>query len=320
MKKIKEQKNKLTLKTPINLQRKIDEIFKLIMKEKDEEKFKKYVLEIKNNTKKLFENLYKKQKLNIKVYDNFQSPIFAIEFSVFINSAYYRLYDLLKGVIELSFTNNYLSSLILQRQLYETIAYIRWFLDSAENSISDKNIDEFIKFTINVYTEIYVDKKITKDHPFVFLKLENIQTAIRYYKKQPKLILNDVIDNDMMDKYYSKLSNILHPNAEGLSRFYINENLLDSNGKMNGYAFSNFPSDIGYYGIFFNILYITMEIEVYLNRISKKIELSKNSFYEFLYTKSNGNVRELLKDQRTKFIKNKGVYYQKEFFEEMKKN
>ena len=57
MKKIKEQKNKLTLKTPINLQRKIDEIFKLIMKEKDEEKFKKYVLEIKNNTKKLFENL-----------------------------------------------------------------------------------------------------------------------------------------------------------------------------------------------------------------------------------------------------------------------
>lgn len=298
------------------LQKNLDDVFEIFINQQN----KKNILSFKSNTNKLFNNLLKKQKNKILTHDKTNSPIFAIEFSVFINSAYYRLFDLLNGVIYLCAKKNSLSSLILLRQVYETIAYIRWFLDKVEDAIMKKNIDNYVKFSTFVYGEIFVDTKITNDHQFVFEKLENIKTAIRYYKGQEKLIFNDQIDNDLMDKLYAKLSNILHPNAEGLARFYISGNIFSKDESPQGYLFDNYSGEKNFYIILINILKMSMEIDIYLNRIKIKINKNKKDFYDYIYQVSKGRVREYLKDMRTKFIKNKGVYYQENFFKEKENN
>jgi len=93
------------------LQKNIDDVFKIFLNQQN----RKFFINFKSNIYKLFNNLLKKQRNKILVLDKSNSPIFAIEFSVFINSAYYRLFDLLSGAIYLCSKKNNLSSLILLR-------------------------------------------------------------------------------------------------------------------------------------------------------------------------------------------------------------
>ena len=65
---------------------------------------------------------------------------------------------------------------------------------------------------------------------------------------------------------------------------------------------------------------MSMEIDVYLNRIKIKINKNKNNLYDYIDQESKGQVRKYLKEMNTKFIKNKGVYYQENFFKEKEKN
>ena len=318
----KKEKNYLLLKIPSNLEKNIDLIFQDILKIFPDKKSQENLRKIKLNLKNLFHNLLIKQKPRILSHDKLLSPIFLIESSVFINSSYFRLFDLLNGIVNLYVNKNYLSSIILQRQLYETIAYIRWFLDHYFKAINERNISQYIKFSLDVYSEIYVDNKITADHPMVFKKLENIKTAIRWYKKQEKIVFNETVDNDLMDKYYSKLSNILHPNAEGLARFYVSGNIFNKKRQPIGYKFDNnkIPRDVNLYDIFLNIFLMSMEIDIYLSHMKKLISSSKDNFYNYLSNTSNGDVRGFLKKLRTEYIRNKGIYYEKDYFKERSKN
>ena len=171
--------------------------------------------------------LYRKRKRIIKIYDDKTNlSINGITILVYLNSLSHRLWDLMYASLSLHREGNYLSSLMIQRMTYETIAHSRFFLDKINEAILNNDEQKYTELiAIFVYSQEIIDETFQDDvrdlNKFQKRKLPHINDSLRYYKKVKKHTRKkESYSNKRIDNIYQLLSQMSHPNAYGLVYFY----------------------------------------------------------------------------------------------------
>lgn len=204
-----------------------------------------------------YKNISSKRKSKI-TYDKKYNLKKSIEIKVFFNGLYYRIIDLVDSILLNLENKKYLSCIMLSRHLIETLATIIYFIGHSKKYLENQKYIEHFKliWRLNAQPED-IDKKL------------HINDILRYYQK----FLHKSYDTSKLnEKIYSNISDIAHPNYNGVTQFYSKKY------PNNRILFRNFQessinkTQMAIMQCFMNLPKIADEIEKYEEFINKNWE------------------------------------------------
>ena len=253
--------------------------------------------------------LYKQRKKTIKVFDDkTKLSINGSTVLVYFNSLAHRLWDLMYASLSLHREGNYLSSLMIQRMTYETIAHSRFFLDKITDAMKKRDERKYIKLIADfVYSQDIIDDVFQDDvrNSNKVKKLPHIQDSIRYFKKVNRPLRNYGEDiNKRVDKFYGLLSQQSHPNSLGLVYFYS-----EVNSETWNYDFSQKNNEtLKKYYVYSEEMNRELVIHCdYMKNFLPNYEENKEIFFDYLIKKTNNKTRKYLIELLSEYKLSKDV-------------
>ena len=242
--------------------------------------------------------LYRQRKRIIKIWDDKTDlSINGITILVYMNSLYHRLWDLMYASLSLHREGNYLSSLMIQRMTYETIAHSRFFFDKINEAMLNSDEQKYTELiAIFVYSQEIIDETFQDDvrisNQFKKKSLPHINDSLRYYKKVKKHTRKEEsYSNKRIDNIYQLLSQVSHPNAIGLFYFYGN-----SDQETKNYNFSYKKEEtLNKFYIYSEEMFreLVNHCDFMKNFLSEYDQIN-DKFFKYLSKKTNNKVRKYL--------------------------
>ena len=242
--------------------------------------------------------LYKQRKRTIKVWDDKTDlSILGNTILVYLNSLSHRLWDLMYASLSLHREGNYLSSLIIQRMTYETIAHSRFFFDKINEAMLNNDEQKYTELiAIFVYSQEIIDETFQDDvrvaNKFQKKSLPHINDSLRYYKKVKKHTKKkESYSNKRIDNIYQLLSQMSHPNALGLIYFYASVDQETKNYNFSNKKKENLDKFYEYSEEMFEELVNHCD---FMKNFLSEYDQINDKFFKYLSKKTNNNARQYL--------------------------